>query len=74
MLISHGRRRDQPLVPNGIGPLEGQHVLEVQGISADHLQEAPEDVDGALNLQVAGSEQFAVEVNVVCEGGFNSVH
>ena len=67
MLISEGRGRDDPLVPDGIRPLEGQHVLEVEGISADHLQEAPEDADGALHLQVAGSEQFAVEVSVVCE-------
>ena len=65
MLISHWRRRHYPLVPNRIGFFEGQHVLEVQGIPVDHLQEAPEDTDGALHLQVAGSEQLAVEVNIV---------
>ena len=42
-------------------------MVEVQRISVEHLQEAPEDFDGALYLQVAGSEKFAVEVDIVCK-------
>ena len=42
-------------------------MLKVEWMSINHLQEALKDIDAALNLQVACSEQLAVEVIVVCE-------
>ena len=48
-------------------PVEGEDVLEVVRVrAADHLQELPEDVDGATDLQVARAEQLSVEVGVFC--------
>ena len=67
MLIPQWRRRDYSHVPNWIGLFKGQHVLKVERVSADHLKEAPEDLDGALYVEVAGSEQLAVEVIIVCK-------
>ena len=50
--------------------IEGQYVLEVCWVPVEHLQETLEHGDGARHLQFAGSEQFSVEVNIVCKEGF----